>query len=227
MTQIQLAPKLNAIATVILVICAVVITGLVVRQQFFLPEPGATIVQPRIRELENEDWLRVVGEENLPEKGGVTIVEFYDFQCPFCKRGLSALKHVAETFGEDIQLIRRHLPLEGIHAAAMPAAIAAECARDQGAFDAYHAVLFANQDSLSTNQNLYTAFAEEVGVEDNDMFKVCLTEQEPLETVQADAVLARELGISSTPTLVINGTVYPGAQTPESLEAIIRPLVQG
>lgn len=214
----------NTIATGLLVACAVIVTVVVVWQQFFTPAPEALPQQPQTRELSEEEWARAVGE--TATNPAVTIVEFFDFQCPFCKQGLPALSHVVETFGEDVQVIRRHLPLKEIHPAAIPAAIAAECAREQGKFDAYHAMLFANQDSLSAEQSLYEGFADELGIEDIDAFADCVTDQEPLSRIQADAALAKDLQISSTPTLVINGTVFPGAPSPEALETIVGSMIE-
>lgn len=209
----------STIATGILVVCAVIVTALVVRQQFFPPQPEAAV--PETRELEEVEWTRVVGEAGNPGTATVTIVEFYDFECPFCKQGLPALEHVTEVFGNEVEVIRRHLPLP-IHPAAVPAAVAAECAGTQGQFETYHALLFAKQDSLASGT--WSKWAEEVGVEDLPAFETCVEEQQPLGKIEADAALAQDLGIRGTPNYIINGTVYPGAQTPEGLEEIVREI---
>lgn len=98
------------------------------------------------------------------DKADVVIVEFSDFQCPFCSRALPTLDQIKSTYGDKVAIVYRDLPLNSIHPQAQKAAEAAECVREQGGDDAfweYHDKLFANQQTLSVDN--YKAWAQEMG----------------------------------------------------------------
>jgi protein-disulfide isomerase len=135
--------RLQNTASVVLVVCALTVTGLLVRQQLFPPAAVAAVPVTRVK-----DWqpLSQVGNVMGPRGARVTIVEFSDFQCPFCGQAAQALQGVRERY-PDVAIVYRHLPLEA-HPHAFAAAVASECAAEQGAFQAFHDHLFAHQDSI-------------------------------------------------------------------------------
>jgi protein-disulfide isomerase len=118
--------KISVTFTGVLVCCALVITGLIVKQEFFPPEP-----KPQVRQVENWQQLELRGTRTGPEAAPVQIIEFFDYQCPFCKQVQPSVQAVAEKYPDKVSVIYEHNPLGG-HEYAFEAAIAAECAGRQG-----------------------------------------------------------------------------------------------
>jgi protein-disulfide isomerase/uncharacterized membrane protein len=159
---------------------------------------------------------------------GVVIVEFSDFQCPHCARAYRDLKRVLPRFGSDVQVVFRHFPLDkscnpavtsSAHPYACLAAAASECAAAQGRFWEYHDVLFDNQSSFSRDHLL--RYADNVGLE-RAQFVACLDSDAPREAVRRDIAAAEKLGITSTPTFLLNGRVLRGALESNKFEYAIR-----
>lgn len=159
---------------------------------------------------------------------GVLIVEFSDFQCPHCARAYRDLKRVLPRFGSDVRVVFRHFPLDkscnpavtsSAHPYACLAAAASECAADQGRFWEYHDVLFDNQPALSRDHLL--RYAEDIGL-DRARFVACLDSDAPREAVRRDISAAEKLGITSTPTFLLNGRVLRGALESSKFEYAIR-----
>ena len=141
----------------------------------------------------------------------VTIVEFSDFQCPFCKKANDeALSLVKENYVKTgkVKLVFRDFPLE-FHPEAEVAALAAECADEQGKFWEYHDVLFANQDSLGDAN--YKVWAEELGL-DTEQFNDCYKSLKYLDEVRSDLVDGQKYGVSGTPAFFVDGRLISGAQ---------------
>tara|TARA_Y100000310_G_scaffold345306_1_gene463579 strand:- start:5891 stop:6784 length:894 start_codon:yes stop_codon:yes gene_type:complete len=141
----------------------------------------------------------------------VTIVEFSDFQCPYCARFYSqtylALKEDYIDTGK-ANLVFRDFPLS-FHPEAEPSAIAAECANEQGEFWAFHDLIFENQDYLSSSA--YLSWAEDLGL-DMDQFEDCVNSQKYKSEVAKDYSDGGRLGITGTPGFFINGQLVTGAQ---------------
>jgi protein-disulfide isomerase len=143
-----------------------------------------------------------------PVKGkataSVTVVEFSDFQCPYCARATPTVNEMEAAFPQDVRVVWKHFPLS-FHANAMPAALAAEAAREQGGsakFWAMHDKLFANQAALS--EAAYTQYARELGL-DLARFRRDMESPKLKARVQEDAALAQRLGVNGTPTFIVNG----------------------
>jgi predicted DsbA family dithiol-disulfide isomerase len=143
----------------------------------------------------------------------VTITEFSDFQCPYCKRAASVVEQVRQTYGERVKVVFKQMPLP-MHKNAFKAAQAAVYAREQGRFCEYHDRAFAASD-LSVDA--LNRIAEEVGLQ-QDEFSQCLNSQTSRAEVEKDLVDAERLGVSGTPTFFINGKAGKGANTFESLK---------
>ncbi len=152
-----------------------------------------------------------------PEGAPITIVEFSDFQCPFCARVVPTVKALHERYPDEVRIVYRHLPLE-FHAQAKPAAIASVCADAQGSFWAYHDRLFENPKALERDDLI--AHANEVGL-DAGAFTTCLDDPASAEVVEVDARAAAEVGATGTPTFFVNGVKLTGAQPVERFAALI------
>ncbi|GAB4576476.1 MAG: hypothetical protein Kow0077_32950 [Anaerolineae bacterium] len=143
-----------------------------------------------------------------PEDAPVTIIEFSDFRCPYCRRFAETTLHpLLEQYGDQVRFVYRDFPILGD--LSFQAALAAECANEQGEFWAYHDLLFENQQTLS--QERFTELAEEAGM-DGDQFAACLDEETYRDEVVADFQAARALGATGTPAFFINGRFVSGAQ---------------
>jgi protein-disulfide isomerase len=149
----------------------------------------------------------------------ITIIEFSDYQCPFCKRWFDQVYHqLLETYGGQIRLVFRDLPLTNIHPEAQPAAEAANCAHEQGAFWEFHDQLFGAAEGLSSQA--YLSYASQAGL-DMARFEQCVAERRYQAEVEADLAYAVNLGVNSTPTFFINGIPIIGAQGFEVFQYVI------
>jgi protein-disulfide isomerase len=207
--------KLPDIATGLMVCCALAITAAVVHREFF---PAAAAAQPDTepRPVQNWEQIAAAGQRMGPAAAPVQIVEFSDFQCPFCATFAETLRKVRAKHPGRVSVLYRHYPIQQIHPYARTAALAAECAGEQGRFEAYHDRLFVAQDSIGTWA--WERFAAEAGVADVPAFTRCVRDERLLAKVDRDAKLAEEAGISLTPSIVINGTLIPGALSEAELE---------
>jgi protein-disulfide isomerase len=153
-----------------------------------------------------------------PASAPVTLVEFSDFQCPFCQRVSPTLKQVKETYGDKVRVVWKDFPLTQIHPQAFKASEAAHCAADQGKFWEFHDRLFANQQALQPAD--LKKHAADLGL-DGAAFATCLDSSKYGERVRDGVAQGSRLGVNSTPTIYINGRVLSGAQPYEAFVAII------
>lgn len=153
-----------------------------------------------------------------PADAKVVLIEFGDYECPFCKRWrLQVFDPLMEKYGAQIRYVYRDFPLTSIHPEALPAAIAANCAGEQGKYWEFHDKLFLG-DSLG--HEVYLQYAEELGL-DMDAFQACLQDKAQEEEVMKDFREGLQLGVQGTPTFFINGAPVVGAQPLAVFEAII------
>jgi protein-disulfide isomerase len=148
----------------------------------------------------------------------VTLVEFSDFQCPFCQRVAPTLKQVKEKYGDKVRVVWKDFPLTQIHPQAFKAGEAAHCAADQGKFWEYHDRLFANQQALQPND--LKKHATDIGL-DAAAFNSCLDSSKYGERVRDGVAEGSRLGVNSTPTIYINGRLLSGAQPFETFVSVI------
>ncbi len=147
----------------------------------------------------------------------IEMIEFSDFQCPFCQRAHATVEQVLATYGDRIRFVYRHYPVQG-HAAAKPAAEASECAKEQGKFWPFHDRLFANTSKLSDAD--LKAHAAAVGV-DTATFNACVDSHKYRSVVEADARDGDAVGVNGTPAFYINGRMISGAQPFEVFKKLI------
>lgn len=151
----------------------------------------------------------------------MTIVEFSDFQCPYCKRFRDqTFDALIEQYGDQIRIVYRDFPLDSIHPEARKAAEAAECADDQGKFWEYHDLVYANQQVTGLGLEALGGFAEELEL-DMDEFNECLESGKYADEVSADLADGTRYSVTGTPTFFINGVRLVGAQPLAAFTAII------
>ena len=153
-----------------------------------------------------------------PAGAPVTIVEFSDFQCPYCARVEPALKRLRETYGDRVRFVFRDFPLVQMHPQAAKAAEAAACAAEQGKFWELHDRLFDNQARLAVPD--LKQHAAELGL-DAGKFGECLDSGRRAADWQADQGEAAGYGVTGTPAFFINGRVLVGAQPYEAFAQVI------
>jgi protein-disulfide isomerase len=157
------------------------------------------------------------GVSRGPDDAPITIVEFSDYQCPFCQRIEGTLHQLDARYPGKLRFVYRHLPLE-FHENALPAAAAAICAGQQSRFWDYHDLLFANQRALSAPHLVQYATQLEL---DEASFRACLQADTTVEQIAADVAAGKAAGASATPTFFINGIMLRGAQGIEAFQIII------
>jgi protein-disulfide isomerase len=185
---------------------------------------GATIVS-KLRDQATTEILleparvevEAVGPSKGPDDAVVTIVEFSDFQCPFCQRVLPTIDQIVAKYPTQVRFVFRNLPLS-MHSRAQATAEAAACADKQENFWGYHDLVFANSRALSDED--LERYASELGLE-MPAFRQCVQNRETQQIVDADAAAAKNLRISGTPSFLVNGIPMHGAQSFEALSETI------
>jgi NhaA family Na+:H+ antiporter len=216
--------KWDTVPTAVLVICALITTGLVVHREFFAPPASgesATHVPVLV-----QDWKSLVGQGVLlgPPSAPVQLIEFADFECPYCGGFHKTLKTLRERYPAQVALTYVHFPIQG-HRFALPAARAAECAGEQGRFEAMHDRLFQEQDQLGLKS--WSEFATEAGVPDSDAFNACIKRSGSMPRVVEGQQLGKELDVQGTPTVIVNGWRFGNPPTEKELDEMVKAVLAG
>jgi protein-disulfide isomerase len=173
-----------------------------------IPEPRALRV-----------FVPTDGEPTLgPATAPVTIVEFSDFQCPFCQRVQPTLKTLLRDYPDKVRLVYRDFPLPQLHREAKKAAEAARCAGEQGKFWEYHDLLYANP--ARQREPDLRRYADQLGLEES-RFTDCLRSGRHVATVERGMADGKKLGVSGTPSFFVNGAPVIGAQGLDEFKAIV------
>ena len=161
-----------------------------------------------------------VATAGRPERGGkgaaVTIIEFSDYQCPFCKKAEDVVDQVMKNYGDRVKLVYRNYPLP-FHPNARPASEAAACANAQGKFWEYHSKLF-HGDGLEADK--LKTYADQVGL-DRKKFDDCLEKKPFKAEIDKDMKDGEKAGVTGTPAFFINGRMLSGAQPFEKFKEVI------
>ena len=153
-----------------------------------------------------------------PADAPITIVEFSDYQCPFCRRWhQDVYEQLLSAYPGQIRIVYRNLPLTSIHPDAMAAAQAAMCAGEQDAYWTFHDKLFSSE---SLNTQTFLQYAQDLSL-NVDQFQACITDQKYKDAIQSDSEFAINMGIRSTPTFFINGVQYEGEADYDSLRTAL------
>jgi protein-disulfide isomerase len=216
--------KFDLVITVTLVVCAVLTTGVVLRREFLAP---ATLPS----RAEQKPVLIAQWRDQL-DKGISTgtrdalayIVEFADFECPFCGNFHKTLKAVEQNYPGKIGLTYVHFPIQG-HRFALPAARVAECANDQGRFEAMYDQLFEGQDQFGLKP--WDDYATAAGVPDIAAFDACIKKTDPIQRVEEGKALGAKLDVKGTPTIIINGWKLGRPPTEEELDGMVKRILAG
>jgi len=158
-----------------------------------------------------------------PEQAAVTIVEFSDFQCPFCKNFSSTLDRVIKEYASDTRQVFRQFPLSEIHPMAEKAAEASLCAQEQGKFWQLRDLMFKDQANLKVED--LKAKAAGLGL-DMPAFNSCLDSNKYAQRIRQDLRDGAAAGVSGTPAAFINGRYLSGARSYEDVDAIIKEELQ-
>ncbi len=175
--------------------------------------PGKYIESPQVKESDIQ-----VGDK----ESKVKLFLFSDFQCPYCKSfHEGTLKKILSAYGDKVLFVFKNYPLS-FHPQAENAALAAECANEQGKFMAYADKLFANQATWGKTQEAasFKTYAQQIGL-NASQFNQCLDDKKYADKINGDKVDADNFGISGTPTLFINDQVMNAASTYDDLKKII------
>jgi len=175
--------------------------------------PGGKGVDPNKRYTVETKGSPALGPDTAP----VTIVEFSDFQCPFCGRVGPTLKQIKKEYGDQVRIVFKHQPLD-FHAKAPAAHAAAEAAHRQGKFWEMHDKIFADQKAMSPEK--YVEYATELEL-DVDQFQKDVASADVKKKVDADKKEAARLGSSGTPGFFINGLNLKGAKPFEAFKEVI------
>ena len=168
--------------------------------------------------------MEAKGPSRGPANAPVTIVEFSDFQCPYCGREFPVIERLMKEYDGKVRLVFRHYPLD-FHPFAQKAAEAGACAQDQGKFWELHDKMFTNQDKLAVGD--LKGYAKSVGL-DASKFERCLDSGEKKALVEEDMKAGTAAGVNGTPAFFINGLFVNGAQPYEQMKQTVdRELKKG
>jgi protein-disulfide isomerase len=181
-------------------------------EQLKLKTPVRLSLEPPRQKIATAD-SPAQGPANAP----IELVEFSDFQCPFCYRAHPTVKQVMDTYSGKVRFVYRNYPLPN-HPNARPAAEAAQCANEQGQFWPYHDRLFADQTKLGDGD--LKASAAALGL-DTGRFNACVDSHKYKARVEADTQAGNEAGVNGTPAFFINGRLLSGAQPFDEFKKII------
>jgi len=210
----------------ILVVCAVISTSLVIYREVFRDPVDSTGKPVNLEASYVDGWEGALdaglrsGSGNAP----IQVVEFVDFQCPYCARFEPTVQLVRDTYSDLVAFTFVHLPLPS-HPFATAAALAAECAHHQGRFEAMRSLLFQKQQAIGSES--WVEFARQASIPDIEQFNMCMDDSGPLGKIEHSAKIADELGVLGTPTIIINGWKMPVAPTPEDFDVIVDNVLNG
>src|SRR3989344_1088154 len=153
-----------------------------------------------------------------PAGAAVVIVEFSDFQCPYCSQDYPVVKQLIRDYGDRVRFIYRDFPLVDTPPRALPAALAANCAFEQGKFWEMHDKIFENQAALEEAD--LKRYAIQIGL-NSVAFGGCLSSGKYVKEIEDDYNAGIEAGVEATPTFFVNGTLVRGAVPYEALQQLI------
>jgi protein-disulfide isomerase len=211
-------PSLGDVTNVVLIVCAAVVTAALILR--WRPAGGAAEAGERVvqgwRDLRGSGHL--MGDSTAP----VWIVEFADFQCPYCAQMAPRLDSLRRLVHDSVAVVFHHYPL-AIHPEAFEGALAAECAGAQGRFGAFYHTVYHRQRELGAVP--WTMLATAAGVPDTAAFSRCLSSAAFESTVRTDQERGDVLGVQATPTFLLDSLMVVGAVPTSKLVRMVRHLM--
>ena len=153
-----------------------------------------------------------------PKSSKVTVIEFSDFQCPYCRKASMTSRRILEEYKDRVHFVWKNFPLS-FHQRARHASLAAMCANDQGKFWEYHDKVFDNNTALADSD--FIKYAKDLGVKDIKAFTECYNSKKYNDKINKDIAEAQSYGLSGTPSFFINGELHVGAMQYEQFKAIV------
>jgi len=214
--------KFDSVLTVTLVLCALFTTGAVVRREFW----PATNLRAEQKPVYVKDWQShlAAGMRMGPAEAPIQMMEFADFECPFCGSLHKTIKAVRERYPTQVAVTFIHFPLPN-HRFALPAARVAECAGVQGRFEAMHDRLFEEQDGFGLKP--WSDYATEARVPDGTAFDDCIKHAESPPRVAEGEALGKLLDVQGTPTVIIKGWRLGRPPSEPELDAMVKAVLAG
>jgi len=216
--------KFDSIVTATLVVCAVITTGVVLRRELMTPAASPSLAErkpvlvPRWRD-DLEKGIRLG-----PGAAPVQLIEFADFESPFCGTFHQTLRVVRERYPTQVAATYVHFP--PMHRFAIPAARVAECAGEQGRFEAMYDHLCDEQESFGLEP--WSEFAAAAGVPDGGAFETCIKRcTDPVPRVVDGQQLGKDLDVRATPTLIVNGWKLGHPPSEQGLDAMVKAVLEG
>jgi protein-disulfide isomerase len=207
----------QSIATCVLLACAAMVSLSVVHREILFTASSGLGTGQRV-----ENW-KDLAHHRTPAMGSVdapvTILDFSDYECPYCKSLEGKLRLLTEQQPDTIKVIRYEFPMTLIHSNAYQAALAGKCAAKQGVVGPFQVEVYRQSARLSGVD--WRELATAIKLADPDAFISCIEKKELSDEVDADLELGQRLGFTGTPMLVINGDVVSGDQTKEALSFLI------
>ena len=195
--------KLERFAVIVTVCCTLLLTVLGVSRHFGYGGVSRSPSAPVPTRVPNWDSLVAGGHRIGGPAAKVTVVEFGDFECPVCQQFARVVKPaLIAQFGQDLAFVYRHFPLD-YHRFAMPYALASECAAEQDRFWEFHDLVYAKSDSIGLKA--LESFAKDAGVREMSLFKTCMKAGSKRDRITRDMAQAKQIGLTGTPTVVVNG----------------------
>lgn len=213
----RLSDSVVAAAAVVAAACAVVMVGLrigdALKQDAMAPHT-----------VPDAGSYATSGHVLGPPDGAVRIVEFADYQCPYCRKEAEVLDDLLRAHAGEVSVVYRHYPLS-IHDSARAAAQAAECASLFGAFQRMHRALFSYADSIGHRP--WRWFAGIAGIQDLNGFDHCVNDDAVMPQIGRDRAAGERLGVTATPTLLVGSTEIIGAASFAEMDKYVRAALRG
>lgn len=208
--------QMSRMADVVLIGCAIVSTAAIVRSRSSgLSSPASAQIVGFANWQQDLQFPRVLGRTDAPYK----MVVWMDYECPACRQFERRVDSLRARLGDSLAVVYRYFPLPGHHLA-FRAAAAAECARDQGQFDAMHRVLF--QADLSGDTLAVDSLLTRAKILEPIAFRKCLVDSTGARAVEADMARAKMIGLKFTPSIQIGNRILPGGRSVDQIVPALR-----
>lgn len=218
------ASKLDRLFSVLITVSAMIVAISVAHRSFFA-QPAPRTAQER-EPVFVDDWKEGLdaGVRLGPDTAPVTIVDVADLECPVCRAFYSTVREIQQEYPDAVSVIHVSFPLS-YHKFAMPAARAAECADRAEKFREWIGVVYDKQDSLGVKS--WGSYAADAGIPDTTAIVRCALDAAKVERIEAGLAFGERIGLTGTPTVLINGWMLSGPPSKERLRVLVEQITKG